>query len=187
MKTMSKPAKKISVFQNPRYVAARDLLNWLESNHLDFRKRAHFVNSQDYMLYRFLVSFVVRHKLRFIFYVEHLSNRPVTKLDREALVCLMIGFAQLDDDAKIDAYAAVNETVKLPMLLKKMSLKSFINGVLRNYLRRKEELMTQLAAQPIEIQSSHSAEMVARWKAHFGEQMVWSICNANNLPPVSRL
>ena len=103
------------------------------------------------------------------------------------MVCLMIGLVQLDILSGVQDYAAVNETVELIAFFKKPHLKGFINGNLRSFLRRKDELETGLGQQPLSIRSSHPTWMVERWQNQYGLATAEKICIANNHQPEIRV
>lgn len=166
-----------------RKAAANDLLSWIKTESILFRDRDYFCNNQDYTLYKFLVSNTIRHKRKYQFLINQLTNRSVAELDDEAVICLMLGLVQLEKEAKIDHHAAVNETVNLAAFFKKPFLKGFINANLRSYIRREKELNDEVKQQLIEIRTSHETEMVNRWKGQFGELITDRLCEANNVLP----
>lgn len=166
-----------------RMTAARDLREWLSSNRVKYATRETFSKEADYVFYRHLISNVIRHRNRYLFYIEKLTGKPQEKLDHEVLAVLMLGIAQLEPDSRIKEYAAINETVGLIAGLKKGYLKGFINANLRNYLRKRQALEISLQQQPLHIRTSHDKRMVERWIEQFGEAAATKICEANNLPP----
>jgi 16S rRNA (cytosine967-C5)-methyltransferase len=172
---------------NSRQSAAVDLLKWDQNGVMVYRSREDLATPQEYALYRNLVSSVIRHKGKYAFFIEVLTNRALEKLDREVRICLLLGLAQLDQLTGMHEYAAVNETVELISFFKKNRLKGFINGNLRSFLRRREELNVKLAAQPLPVRSSHPAWMVKRWQNQYGKETTGRICDANNLLPRVRV
>ncbi len=173
--------------QNPRHVAAFDLLDWMGSYQIRYRRRDYFNNPADYTLYRHLVSTVIRHKIKYGFIIEQLTGRSLQKLDKEVIICLMIGLSQLEQKSRIDDFAAVFESVNLAPVLKKTFLKGFINANLRSYLRERKELDTSISKQSIDIITSHDKKMVDRWRKYLGNQKTESICRANNRTPIVQL
>ncbi|MBT6499914.1 MAG: hypothetical protein HOK67_08410 [Deltaproteobacteria bacterium] len=172
---------------NSRQTAALDLLEWLRSGRIVYRRREDLATPQDYALYRNLVSSVIRHKGKFVFFIEVLTDRSLEKLDREVVICLLLGLAQLDQLSGIHEYAAVNETVELISFFKKNRLKGFINGNLRSFLRRRDELEEKLKQQPLSARSSHPEWMVKRWQNQYGRDKTEKMCTANNLLPRIRV
>ncbi len=180
---MSRHIKKRKTELSSRNAAADDLLSWIKTNNILYRDRDYFSNHQDYTLYKFLVSNTIRYKRKYDFLIKELTNRAPTKLDDEAVVCLMLGLVQLEKETKIDHHAAVNETVNLTGFLNKPFLKGFINANLRSYLRREDELIDKVKRQPIETWTSHAPEMVTRWVQQFGQLVTDGLCEANNVLP----
>ncbi len=169
--------------KSARLAAALSLISWIKSNKIEFLSRNTFQQASEFTFYKHLVSTVIRHKTKFEFYIGRLTRKPLKKLDLEVIVCLMLGFAQLEADSKVQAYAAINETVNLLSLLKKPYLKGFINGNLRSFSRQKEQLQVELQNQPLAIQTSHNDEFIARWENHFGIKTTAEICYSNNIQP----
>lgn len=170
---------------NPRQAAALDLLNWYRDGKISYRDRRDLDKPQSYPLYRNLVSSVIRYREKYLFYIKTLSGRSLDRLDPEAIVCLLLGIAQLDRFSGIHEYAAVNETVNLIVFLKRPRLKGFINGNLRSFQRKKKELETALDKQSLSIRTSHPEWMVKRWQKQYGPDATEKIClNNNRLPKV---
>lgn len=169
--------------ENIRLLACQTLLSWYQTKSVSFRERGSFRHPQDYTLYKHLVSTVIRHQTTYLFVIEWLTKRPAVKLDREVIICIMLGLAQLDDASKIDAYAAVHETVELIAKLGKPHLKGFINANLRRYCREKEGVTAELQRQSLAVRTSHDPFFVKRWEDRFGIQRAAEICLSNNLLP----
>ncbi len=87
------------------------------------------------------ISFgVLRNNFKINFIIDNLAKR----IDNQMRMVLQIALFELDYSNKPE-YAIVNDVVNLSYELSaKESLKTFINGVLRNYLRKKEELVTKI-------------------------------------------
>ncbi len=130
-----------------------------------------------------MVGNVIRHKRKYAYLIENLSGRIIEKLDKEAVVCLMLGLTQLEQESRIDEYAAVNETVNLIAALGKPFLKGFINANLRTFLRKKRDLLSEFDKQALEIRTSHNSWMVERWRDQFGDLIATRVCEANNIQP----
>ena len=76
-------------------------------------------------------------------------------------------------------HAAVFETVEL--VAKKQ--RGITNAILRNALRRRDELRERARAQPLFVRRSHPQFLVARWEEHFGAKAAEHLCTWNNEPP----
>ncbi|NQU65240.1 MAG: RsmB/NOP family class I SAM-dependent RNA methyltransferase [SAR324 cluster bacterium] len=182
---MQKTQNKKNV--NPREAAALDLLDWYRNGSIIYRRRQDLITQQNYALYRNLVSSIIRHKEKYLYFIKILTGRSLKKLDREVVICLLLGLVQLDQLSGIQDYAAVNESVELISFFKKPHLKGFINGNLRSFLRRKGELELGLEQQPLFVRTSHSEWMVERWKNQYGLAATEKICDANNRQPEVRV
>nr|VFJ65570.1 MAG: 16S rRNA m(5)C-967 methyltransferase [Candidatus Kentron sp. FW] len=71
--------------------------------------------------------------------VTHLLDKPLRKKDADLRVLLLLGLYQLIY-LRLPPHAAVAETVAIADSRKKPWAKGFINGVLRNFQRKREEL-----------------------------------------------
>jgi 16S rRNA (cytosine967-C5)-methyltransferase len=87
-----------------------------------------------------LVYGTLRHLSRLEAYLQALLSKPAT--DEHVRCLLLAGLYQLAY-ARTPQHAAVNQAVDAARSLKKDWAAGFINGVLRNFLRRKEELAAQ--------------------------------------------
>jgi 16S rRNA (cytosine967-C5)-methyltransferase len=75
-------------------------------------------------------------------------------------------------------HAAVFETVELAGARER----SLVNAVLRNALRKKEELLKKAGAQNLSIRSSHPQFLIDRWTQNFGTENAGALCEWNNQP-----
>ena len=87
-----------------------------------------------------LVYGTLRHLSRLESYLQALLSKPAT--DEEVRCLLLAAMYQLAY-AKTPEHAAVNQAVNAARSLKKEWAAGFVNGVLRNFLRRQEELASQ--------------------------------------------
>jgi 16S rRNA (cytosine967-C5)-methyltransferase len=99
-------------------------------------------------------------------------------LDRDARDVLRLGAYQLFL-LQTPEHAAVYETVELAGA----RARSLVNGILRNALRRKEELVQKANAQDLSIRSSHPQFLIDRWEKNFGPENTAALCAWNNQPP----
>src|SRR6188472_328173 len=75
-------------------------------------------------------------------------------------------------------HAAVHETVALAS----QKQRPIINGVLRNAIRQRSELLKKADAQPLSVRASHPQFLVERWQQHFGSECTGELCKWNNRP-----
>jgi 16S rRNA (cytosine967-C5)-methyltransferase len=102
--------------------------------------------------------------------------RPEGTLDSRTRDVLRIGLYQLFH-LRVAPHAAVHETVELGG-----KARGLVNAILRRALREKAALGRRLAEAPLEIQASHPEFLLARWRAHFGEEATRTLCAWDNRP-----
>ena len=135
---------------------------------------------------RELVYGVLRHK----FYLDHQLSQLVAKgygkLDPETLLILRMGAYQISFMDHVPPFAAVNESVELAKKRTKGKA-PFVNGVLRNYLRKKDSLrQPEEEAEPEDrLALRYSA---VRWIPEvlirdLGEERAASVLRAENETP----
>jgi 16S rRNA (cytosine967-C5)-methyltransferase len=108
------------------------------------------------------------------FWIESLRSQ---NLDHNARDLLRLGLYQLFL-LETPEHAAVYETVELAG----ERTRSLINAVLRNALRRKEELLENASKQDLTVRSSHPQFLIDRWTQSFGADNTTALCDWNNRP-----
>ncbi len=96
---------------------------------------------------RALAYGVVRDGYRLSALASALLERPLRDKDADVQAALLVGLHQILD-MRVPDHAAVDETVRLAARLKKPWARGLLNGVLRNFLRRREELLKRVARDP---------------------------------------
>lgn len=161
--------------ENSRRAAAFTLAAWMTTKEYpsgllpDGPDRA-FVQDVVYTAVRRLRA------LRFVL-GKLVSRRPKGEL--EAL--LLVGAAQILYMPDVPDFAAVSETVEAAKMSGRGAA-SFVNGVLRNLLRRRAELEGALAAEPLAARESFPSELVKRWIERYGEENAAAMCRLFNEP-----
>ena len=123
---------------------------------------------------------VLRWKGSLDWFITQLLNHPLKKRDRDIQHLLRLGVAQLWPES-LAGYAAVNETVALTRVLDKPWASGLVNGVLRNYQRRKAELIAAFESDPI-ARLSHPGWLLEQLQSDWPDD--WqSIVEANNHNP----
>jgi len=119
----------MSIEEN-REVSDKVINDYLKKNSLDKR---------DENLVRKIVYGCLENKLLLNYYIEKMVSMPFAKMDQEIIYILQIGMYQILFLDKVPNSAAVNESVKIA---KKVNSKTsgFVNGVLRNFIRQKDQL-----------------------------------------------
>lgn len=102
------------------------------------------------------------------------------KGELEAL--LYVGAAQVLYMEDVPDFAAVHETVEAAKCCENPRIAAVVNGVLRNLLRRRDELAAKIAAAPLAERESFPTELVRRWEARFGADKAEALCQWHNVP-----
>ncbi|MEI2267289.1 16S rRNA (cytosine(967)-C(5))-methyltransferase RsmB [Erwinia sp. CGal63] len=111
--------------------------------------------------------------------IGQLMERPLTGKQRAVHFLIMVGLYQLMF-TRIPAHAALAETVEGAIALKRQQLKGLINGVLRQFQRKQDELTTAMAEG--EQRHLHPKWLLTRLQPAWPEQ--WQqIVEANNQRP----
>ncbi len=84
-----------------------------------------------------LLYTAVEHKLTYDYYIAALSGRNISDVDIYTRNILRLGLCQIFDMRSLPDFAATNETVKLA---RNKGEASFVNGILRTAVRRKDDM-----------------------------------------------
>ncbi|OWY40824.1 16S rRNA (cytosine(967)-C(5))-methyltransferase [Xenophilus sp. AP218F] len=117
----------------------------------------------------------LRHCLR------QLVPKPLPEPQLERV--LIVAFYQLTHTRAAE-YAIVNEAVKLASRLAKGNFKGLVNGVLRNFLRRRDELAAK-AARDAEATHNHPSWWLQRVQAAYPAEWRQVIAASNAHPPMT--
>ena len=142
--------------------------------------------SQEENLVREIVYGVLENEL----YINHILSKAskikIKKIHPKMLIILKMGIYQLVFMDRIPDSAAVNESVNLAKKHGHKGTIGFVNGVLRNINRNKEEftkINVKTKAEYISIKYSHPQWIVDRWIKEFGEEFAEDLCMINNTKP----
>lgn len=102
------------------------------------------VSDKDKALLQELCFGVLRTLPQQEWLISKLMSRPMTGKQRTIHYLIMVGFYQLLH-TRIPPHAALAETVEGAVVIKRPQLKGLINGVLRQFQRQQEELLTEFA------------------------------------------
>jgi len=137
------------------------------------------VGDKDKALLQELCFGVLRSLSQLEWMIKQLMERPMTGKQRTVHYLIMVGFYQLLY-TRIPPHAALAETVEGAVVIKRQQLKGLINGVLRQFQRRQEELLNEFAQ--TELRYLHPSWLVKRIRDAYPQQ--WeSILEANNQRP----
>ncbi|MCC5844800.1 MAG: hypothetical protein JJU05_11160 [Verrucomicrobia bacterium] len=138
-------------------------------------------------LTRELVLTSLRNKGLLDAVIHHLSSRPPAAEFRPVL---WIGLTQLLLLDGVAEHAAVHETLEAAHKAKfPKPMIGYANGLLRNVSRRRGEIETWIAQQPLPVRLSHPELLVRRWTEAFGAAEAERICawNQRRAVTVARL
>ncbi len=144
-------------------------------------------DSRDKGLFTEIYYGVIRNKLYLDYIVNHFSNTPKEKLDKEVLMGLRIGIYQLLFLDKIPARAAVYESVeavKQVLGKKGRGAASFVNGILRNVDRKGDNVelpdKNKNTSQYLSLKYSYPIWMVKMFIHEYGVDKAEKIMKAGN-------
>jgi 16S rRNA (cytosine967-C5)-methyltransferase len=118
---------------------------------------------------------VLRNPILLDFWIGELRSGHV---DHDSRDLLRLGLYQLFL-LQTPEHAAIYETVELAGRRNR----PLINGVLRNAVRAKVELLKKTTAQKLSVRTSHPQFLIDRWTRNFGVRAAEALCEWNNCPP----
>ncbi len=134
-----------------------------------------------------LVYGVVKWKLSIDFVIEQFSSMKMGKISPWILNILRLGAYQLLYTQKVPESAACNESVNLSKKYGHAASIRFVNGVLRNIARNKNNIKypdeNKDTAVFLSIKYSHPVWMVKNWLECFGRDFTESLLKSNNEVP----
>ena len=117
---------------------------------------------------------VLRNLILLDFWIDELRSGH---LDHDSRDLLRLGLYQLFL-LQTPEHAAIYETVELAGRRNR----ALINGVLRNAIRARAELLQKTDAQNLSVRKSHPQFLIDRWIRNFGERETERLCEWNNCP-----
>ncbi len=140
----------------------------------------------DEAFIRELVYGVIENKIYLEYILKKVSKVRMKKIHSKIYSTLLMGIYQMYFLDKVPDNAAVNESVKLAKKFGNKGSIGFVNGVLRNISRDKENLGKISAKDKkeyISIKYSHPMWLVEYWEKQFGLDFTEDLCKANNQVP----
>jgi 16S rRNA (cytosine967-C5)-methyltransferase len=137
-----------------------------------------------------LVYGVARRQGTLDWLIEQVAGRPVSKIDDWALANLRSALYQISYMDRVPESAAVNEAVELAKRYGHAGVAKFVNGVLRNFLRRRETLPWPSAEQDqighLALTLSFPRWIVATWLEQYGLEDATALMEfANHVPTLT--
>ncbi len=134
-----------------------------------------------------LVYGTLRYLLKIDFILGRLLSRPLDSLKTPIKNILRIALYQLLQLPGTPEHAILHTAVEEAKKTKFAGLAGLVNGVLRNYLRLRDQVaLPDREADPVQylsLEYSHPDWLVERWFNRFGPETTESILKTNNLPP----
>ena len=130
------------------------------------------MSNQDRGLATEIIYGVIENKYYIDYMIDKLSKVKTNKMEIYVKTLLRMGIYQIMFLNSISDYAAVNETVNLAKK-KNSKVSGFINGILRNVIRQKEEIgkvKTKDDVDYLAIKYSYDKWMIRNWMIHFGKE-----------------
>jgi 16S rRNA (cytosine967-C5)-methyltransferase len=127
----------------------------------------------------------IRWKLKIDYMIQKFSSMKINKISPWVLSCLRTAVYQIFYMNKVPDFAAVNEAVELSKIKEKKA-SSFVNGVLRNILRNKNQydnIEEKDRIKRLSIEYSHPEWFVNKYIKTYGEEFVRELMAINNTPP----
>jgi 16S rRNA (cytosine967-C5)-methyltransferase len=153
----------------------------------DSFKRYRHLTSLDRSFLTELTYGVLRWRGKLDWSICHLSNIPFEKVEPETLNILRIGLYQIQFLTRTPVSAAVNESAELAKRFRGSGGASFVNAILRTFLRRREEVIyPKIEDDPVihlSVIHSHPLWLVRRWIGEMCIEKTLNLCVFNNRIP----
>ena len=149
--------------------------------------RKYDITDRDKALATQLVYGSLRMRNSLDWLINQVANRKVQKMDGWTRNILRLGLYQIQFLDGIPDAVACNETVELAKEYKHPGVAKFVNGVLRNILRRLDSLqMPSIEDDPVQhirYKYSFPQWLVERWVKRYGVKATIEICQTFNQIP----
>jgi 16S rRNA (cytosine967-C5)-methyltransferase len=134
-----------------------------------------------------LVFGVLRWQGKIDWILRQVCQRPLDQCSLRTRFILRLGVFQLLFLTRIPPSAAVNEAVRLAKAGRASWTSGLVNAVLRNVIRRKDEIPYPAAGDPaayLAVHHSHPLWLVQSWLQLWALEKTAALCQANNeIPP----
>lgn len=178
---------------NPREIAVQALLEIMEEDAYNSVTLKKLLKQNGAMppRDRAFVTEIVNGTLRNIYYIDYVLNQISTvkteKMKPWILALLRMSVYQLLFLDKVPVSAVCNEAVELTKGKGFGKLSNFVNGVLRNVIRKEEEIQLPSEEEnPVEyltVRYSHPTWLLKMWLHQYDYDFVKDLCEKNNQAP----
>jgi 16S rRNA (cytosine967-C5)-methyltransferase len=150
----------------------------------DSFKRYRHLTPRDQSFLTELTYGTLRWRGKLDWIIRHFSNVPFEKIEISILHTLRIGLYQVLFMSRTPVSAAVNESVELAKKFRSQGGASFVNAILRSFIRQKEEIsypaLEDDPALHIAVVQSHPHWLAHRWLEEMGAEGTLKVCTDNN-------
>ncbi len=153
-------------------------LNHVFDRHFDHHSH---ITTQQKSIAIFLAYGAIRFLGENQFFIRKLINKKITNKKIEALLC--VALFQLNHDQSND-FTIVNEAVEAAKFINKSWAGSFVNGVLRNFIRQKDNLKSELKNDE-EAFYSYPLWWIRLVKEAYNKDWESILLNGNKHPPLT--
>ena len=185
-KTKVDPIREIILTILVKIDSKQGFINILLNEALDKNK----ISTRDAAFVNEITYGVIRNRNKLDWALSQFSTKPLSEASALIKNILRMGVYQLLFLDKVPDYAACNESVQLAKKYGNPGVAKFVNGVLRNIIRNRENIRwpdkEKEAALYISTIYSHPLYIVERWLKRFGFVDTVKMCRANNkIPPLA--
>lgn len=154
---------------------------------IDSAIEKHGITGVDRAFYTALVYGTIERKITLDYIINCFSGRDIAKIDKEILVILRMGVYQIMFMGSVPDHAACNECVELCKKKGKRSASGFVNALLRETIRKKENIVyPDRAKEPVKYLSvmySYPEWLCEMWLSDYGFERAEKILSALNISP----
>src|SRR6056297_432162 len=144
-------------------------------------------NIKDRNLLNITVNGVLENKIYLDWIIKKLSKTKFSKISKKVLENLRIGIYQIEFLDNINPKTVVFESVEEAKKEKNKHLHKFVNGVLRSYIRRRDELNNEIKKlekeKYLSIKNSYPLSFINKLKKEFEDEKVKEILISLNQRP----
>ncbi|QAY65528.1 16S rRNA (cytosine(967)-C(5))-methyltransferase RsmB [Paenibacillus protaetiae] len=135
-----------------------------------------------------LVYGTIQRRASLDYWLGQFAAKGLHKLEPWVLELLRLSAYQLLYLDRIPSHAAVNEAVVIAKRRGHQGISGMVNGMLRNMVRRREELVPEAIqadspAALLAVKHSYPEWLVKRWIDRYGFELAETICESGNEPP----
>ena len=145
------------------------------------------LKGNDRSFYTALVYGVIEKKITLDYIISMFSSRSIDKLDKEVLVILRLGIYQILFMGSVPDHAACNECVELCRKKNKKSASGFVNALLRETVRKKDNIAypnkDKETVKYLSVVYSFPEWLCEMWLDDYGAEKCESILSALNNEP----